>query len=178
MRHGQAVSNVKDIISCWPEKFKNPLTKAGRAMAEATAKKLVDKNIDLIFCSPLLRTRQTAEIVGKKLKIKAKIEKRFREQNVGVFNGGPLEDVNKFFGERAPKRFSLRPKKGETYFEMIKRMTGGLKDIDKKYKGKNILIVSHELPIMLLEARVREITREEFYQKRIRVNLAEAAKLN
>ncbi len=178
MRHGQAVSNVKDIISCWPEKFKNPLTKAGRAMAEATAKKLLDKNIDLIFCSPLLRTRQTAEIVGKKLKIKPKIEKRFREQNVGALNGISIEELSKFFGERSSNRFSLRPKKGEIYSEIIKRMIGALKDIDKNYKGKNILIVSHELPIMLLEARVRGITKEEFYQKRIRVNLAEAAKLN
>ena len=54
MRHGQAISNVKALCSSWPETFYNPLTKTGRETVEESAWKLMGKNIDLIFASPLL----------------------------------------------------------------------------------------------------------------------------
>ena len=49
LRHGEAVSNVKDVISCWPEKFYNPLTPKGVAKIKKVAKELKNKKIDLIF---------------------------------------------------------------------------------------------------------------------------------
>ena len=62
------MSNVKDVHSCWPEKFYSPLTDKGRKEAEAAAKRLKKKNIDLIFSSDILRTKQTAGIVAKEVK--------------------------------------------------------------------------------------------------------------
>ena len=43
---------------------------------------------------------------------------------------------------------------GETYAEILRRMISFLKNIDKKYKGQNILIVSHEGPLFLLQGKV------------------------
>src|SRR5882724_5137403 len=89
LRHGQALSNVKGIISCWPETFKNPLTPHGKATIKESAVflqkllKLHGKTLDFIFASDLLRTRQTAEIVGKTLNIKPKFDKRLREIGFG-----------------------------------------------------------------------------------------------
>ena len=40
MRHGQALSNVKALCSCWPEKFKNPLTILGQELVRESAEKL------------------------------------------------------------------------------------------------------------------------------------------
>ncbi len=73
MRHGQAKSNVRAVCSCFPEKFKNPLTVFGKEEVREFAEKLKTKldlegqAIDLIFASDLLRTKQTAEIVEKYL---------------------------------------------------------------------------------------------------------------
>jgi broad specificity phosphatase PhoE len=178
LRHGQAISNVKDIVSCWPEKFKNPLTKRGIAQAKKAAKILKDKNIGVIFVSPLLRTTLTAEIIGKVLRIKPKIDKRLREQQSGVFNGRPFEELKVFFGEKGLRRFKIRPKTGETYIEIKKRMLDFLKDTDKRYKGKNILIVSHELPILFLEATVRGVSDKDFYSKKINIGNGEFVELN
>ena len=169
MRHGQAISNVKGIVSCWPEKFHNPLTNKGRGQVKRTAERLINKNVNLIFASPLLRTQQTAEIVGDTLKIKFKTDKRLREQNTGIFNAEVFEKLKYFFGERSMRRFSLRPRKGETYIEIEKRMAGFLKDVDKNYKDKNILIVSHELPLLLLDCAVKNIHNEDFYKKREKI---------
>ena len=54
LRHGEAVSNVKDIVSCWPEKFNNPLTKKGVVKINRAASQLEKKKIDLIFHSSIL----------------------------------------------------------------------------------------------------------------------------
>ena len=178
MRHGQAISNVKEIVSCWPERFQNPLTKHGREQVKAAALKIKEKSIDLIFCSPILRTKQTAEIVGGKLKIKPRVDKRLVEQNAGIFNGQSLQSLISFFGEKTIKRFTLRPKKGETYIEIERRMVGCLKAIDRKYKGKNILIISHELPLLFLDCAVKGISNKDFYTKREKINTAEFKELN
>lgn len=178
MRHGQATSNAKEIVSCWPEKFHNPLTSHGKKQVKETAEKLKEKNIHAIFCSPVLRTRQSAEIVGKKIKIKPEVDNRLQEQKTGIFNGGSLMHMVAFFGERRLERFKLKPKGGETYIDIEKRMIACLKSIDKKYRNKSILIVSHELPLLLLDCKVKGISHKEFYLKREKINTAGLRKLN
>ena len=113
LRHGRALSNKKRIISCWPEISRFPLTREGRKQIKAAAEKLEKKEIDLIFTSDLLRTLQTSEIVGKKLNIKPKIDKRLREYNVGIFNGTSIKYLEEFF-DNERERFKIRLPEGET----------------------------------------------------------------
>lgn len=176
MRHGQALSNVKQIIDCWPEKGRFPLTEEGKKQVKDSAQKLVDKKIDLIFASDLLRTTQTADIVGKLLKIKPKYDKRLREYNVGVLNGRPVSELVEFLEDQL-KRFKLKPKKGETYSEIVKRMLSFLKDIDKKHKGKNILVISHQVPIILLLAKIEGLSRKLIFEKYLKIDKIKTAEV-
>lgn len=166
MRHGQALSNVKAICSCWPEKFKNPLTEFGEEIVRESAEKLKNildlegQGIDLIFSSDLLRAKQTAEIVGKIFEAKPKLDKRLREINFGIFNSGHLEKMWKYF-KTEEERIRQRPPKGETYIEILKRMMGFLKETNKKYKQRNILMISHEGPLFLLQGKVMGFSLEE-----------------
>jgi len=153
LRHGEAVSNVKDIVSCWPEKFNNPLTKKGVVKINRAAKQLEKKKIDLIFHSPLLRTTQTAEIIGKRLKVRIRKEKRLREIEFGIFNGGSETEFVKYFRNRI-ERIKREAPKGEDYTDVLKRMWNFFQEINKKYKGKNILIVSHQAPLLLLIGKI------------------------
>src|ERR1035437_890189 len=121
MRHGEAKSNVDNIVSCWPEKFENPLTKKGREQAESAAEKMKNKNIDLIFASPILRARESAEIVGEKLKIKPKFDRRIRELGFGIFNGKQENGFMKYFNEFA-ERLKRKAPGGENYTEVLKRI--------------------------------------------------------
>ncbi|MFH1841205.1 MAG: histidine phosphatase family protein [Candidatus Nealsonbacteria bacterium] len=160
LRHGESLRNIKKVAACWPEKALSPLTKKGKEQIKKIGKKL--KNIDLIFASDLQRTKQTAEIVGKILEVKPKFDKRLREHNVGILNGKKIKEVGKFWnkeGKLSPleyfsKRFKIAPPGGETYADMEKRVYNFLKEVDKKYKGKNILIISHGRPLTLLEKAV------------------------
>ena len=180
MRHGEAKSNVKDIVSSWPEKFKNPLTKKGKEKVKETAKVLLEKNIDLIFSSPLLRAKQTSEIVGKKLKLKVKFDKKLKEIGFGTFNSESIEKFVRFFESRI-KRINHSTPKGESYSDVSKRMILFLKDTEKKYKGKNILIVSHQAPLFLLEGHIEGLSLrdiiENFPQERM-LHKAQLRELN
>jgi len=170
LRHGEALSNVKDIVSSWPEKFNNHLTKKGREMIKESAQQLKNtcaeqgRSINLIFTSPLLRTKQTAEIVGEALKIKPKIDKRLREVGFGKLSNGPIDTLWNFF-KNEEERIKKRPPKGETYVEILDRLVNFLKDTDKKYKNKNILIISHEGPLVLLEGKVMGLSLKETIKK-------------
>ena len=75
LRHGEALSNLDNTVSSWPETFENPLTENGRKMIQDAAHILEDKNIELIFASDLLRTQQTAAIVAEHLKVEVKFDK-------------------------------------------------------------------------------------------------------
>jgi broad specificity phosphatase PhoE len=154
LRHGETLSIKKNLISCWPERFHNPLTPKGLEEAQKAAGELKKKKIDLIFFSDLLRTKQTAEIVGKKLKIDPIYEKRLREVNVGKLNGAPIAEFRKFFKGRM-ERFTKKLPGGENNNDIRERMYKFFQDLEKKYSGKRILLVSHQLPFVLLEAKIR-----------------------
>lgn len=170
LRHGESFTNVRKITSCWPEKKKYSLTKKGKKEVECSAKKLKNRKIDLIFASDILRTRQTSEIVGKKLGLKPRFDKRLREVNVGIFNGKPVERAGEAWNqgeklsplEHYSKRFKMALPRGENYKDIEKRMVSFLNEVDKKYKNKNILIVSHGRPITLLEKAIHNYTIKKF----------------
>lgn len=170
IRHGEAVSNVENLVSCWPEKFKNHLTKLGIKEVKESIEKLKKelasqgRDIDLIFTSDLLRAKETADMVGKALKIKPKLDKRLREEGFGIFNGGPSKDLENFAGKVA--RIRKKIVHGETYTDIHKRLLSFFKEINRKYKGKNILIITHQMPAFLLNGYVKgfslEYTLKEF----------------
>jgi len=159
LRHGTSLKNLKDVDACWPEKTPYPLIKEGEEQIRVAARRLKNEKIDLIFSSDLLRAKQTAEIVGKEIGIKPKFNKKLRDANVGIFNGKPIKEIGRFWDkekklsplEYYSKRFRVAPPKGENYIDIEKRMREFIKQVDKKYQGKNILIVGHQRPLTLLE---------------------------
>lgn len=189
LRHGESLRNKKGIAVCWPEKIYSPLTKNGEKQIKQAAKKLKKEKIDLIFSSDLLRTKQTAGIVGKNLGIKPKFDKRLREVNVGIFNGKPIDEIGRFWDKErklAPReyflnRFRISPPKGENYTDIEKRLTSFIKETNKKYRGRNILIVSHQRPITLFEKIIYRYDFKKFVKiimEKKEIKTGELRKLN
>jgi broad specificity phosphatase PhoE len=169
VRHGQSIRNITKVSSCWPETIKYPLTPKGRKDIARTAKKLKNKKIDLIFASDLLRTRQTAVIISKEIKVKVKTDSRLRDVNVGIFNNQPLNQVYRFWDKNDSlslkqfykKRFEIAPPKGEDYKQLEKRMESFVKEMERRYRNKNILVVSHQRPITFIEKVFHHYSREK-----------------
>lgn len=153
MRHGEAENNVLHVCSSRAE-FPHHLTEKGKGQVGATAEALVGKKIDLIISSPFVRTRETAEIVAEKIGINPKdiiFDDRLREVGTGIFDGKKVDEYHGFWKNLA-ERFEKAPEGAETYTEIRRRVGDFIYDIDKKYAGKNILIVSHDGPSWLMFA--------------------------
>ncbi len=161
IRHGEAVSNVDGILSADPN-APHHLTAHGRKQVESAVEKLKDKKFDHIFVSPFVRTQDTMEILRDKLAWNKEIiqnDDRLRELGSGVWNGRKVQDFLKEFSNGS--RFERGPEGGETYADIKKRMGDFLYDIEKKYEGKNIIIITHETPAFLMMAAAQGMDREQ-----------------
>lgn len=178
LRHAESKANSQEIVSIWPEKFYNPLTKKGKEQIKKIIPELKNKKIDFIFSSDLLRAKQTAEIIAKSLDLEIKIDKRLREINVGAFNGKSADEWYNFFNQPM-ERFTKRPLKGENLVDVKKRILGFIREIDKKYKNKRILIVSHKDTLLALLGVIKEFSNKELIinHDRLALNTGELKKL-
>ncbi|MEK7453170.1 MAG: class I tRNA ligase family protein [Patescibacteria group bacterium] len=196
MRHGEAEFNRKNIVAS-SNKHKNNLTKKGISDVKKTAKSL--KGIDFIITSPFRRTLETAELVAKELGIKKNNvikEPLLAEINTGIFDGHPSDDYHSYFnGGKVPTttkeyfssilmKFDKKPPKGESLKDLKKRMHSVIVRLEKKYKGKNILIVSHEYSLWMLETALFGWNNKKSADKKAKmrdpdyIKTAEARKIN
>ncbi|PIR05013.1 MAG: isoleucine--tRNA ligase [Candidatus Liptonbacteria bacterium CG11_big_fil_rev_8_21_14_0_20_35_14] len=159
LRHGESQSNIKKIFSSYPETITNNLTVKGKKQVEDLSK-TIKANIDIIFSSDLDRTKQTAEILKNNLTIKEiKLDKRLREIDFKENNGQKVKKT-------------LWPSNSEDLKSVRQRMVNFFKEINSKYKDKNILIISHQSPLEILENAL------ENKQTAKPLNNAESRKLN
>ncbi len=165
VRHGEAEHNLKNILAMGDYEKKNPshLTKKGIKQIESLAKKLKTKKIDLIFSSPYARTLETSEIISKTTGAKIHKDDRLKDIDTGVFNGQKIEEYIKFHGQ-GPEKFSIVPQGGESKIEVRRRIVEAFREINSKYKGKNIVIVSHGDPLWLLDAALNSRSEKETFE--------------
>ncbi len=153
-RHGEAENNVLGLAICWPEPKPYHLTEKGKLRAKIMAEKLrAAGGVDMIFTSDVTRTLETAKIVGEYLDVPVVIDERLREINIGDYNGKLVADYWKDWP--VEKRWDQAPKGGETHKELQARMVGFVKELNTKYEGKKILVVSHGDPLWLLQQYYR-----------------------
>lgn len=85
-RHGESEANIRAEFS--NTGTKHPLTATGHAQAARLAARLADHgDVHRILSSPLLRARQTAQIVAEHLGAPVVVDERLREFDVGQFEG-------------------------------------------------------------------------------------------
>ncbi len=87
VRHGESVVNVQGRMSS--DAQGNPLTEKGVAQAEAIALELRKLKVGKIVSSPVLRARQTADIISRGLGLEIEIgqDDRLRERGFGKLEG-------------------------------------------------------------------------------------------
>ncbi len=162
MRHGEADSNVRGIVSYKPEDDVH-LTERGRAQVKKYAEGLKGKGIEVIIASPVLRTKETAQIVAHTLGIPEEAiiyDARIAEVNTGDFNGCSIETYRTYFTSTLEK-FSKPSPGGENLTQMKQRIAECLYDTDRTYQGKHILFVTHEYGTWMMDAITVGATNEE-----------------
>lgn len=183
LRHGETIyqKEKKELIYSKKDNFKVGLKKeAIKKIKKLSKEKIKNLGIDLIFASDFLRTKQTAEIVAKELKKKIIFDKRLRDVNLGVYQGRRKEEFYRKFSCDFNSRLKKRPKNGENWADVIKRIINFLTEIEKKHQGMKILIVSHGDPLLLLEGTIKGWSPKEFdeFKKKNFIKAGELRKLN
>ena len=136
-RHGQTPWNVEDLIC---GRTDVPLTEVGQQQAKRLAESALDKGIEVILCSPMLRARQTAQAVSDAIGVPIQIDDRLIEMDFGTFEGTSR------FGEEFQwirAQMSTRFPGGESGFDVAYRVYSLLYEIREKYADKTVLLVCH-----------------------------------
>lgn len=167
LRHGKTIHQAekKDIIYDYPDD--NPacfLLEKGIRQAQIAGEALKGKNIDLIFSSDILRTKQTAETVAKLINYNLKkiiYDERLRDIDWGIFGGKNKDEAWAYYNNDMMKKFELGVSQGESWNQCRERMIKVLNEIENNFENKNILIVSHGDPLWLLEGYMKGKSNEE-----------------
>jgi len=144
LRHGEAIGNKQDKLNSDIFNIENVLTEDGVLQVQKAAEELKDRHFDVLICSDFVRTKQTAELLAKKLGITKIIEDpRWREIGVGDFEGRKNEEFIDFRTNNWPKWKDKNPQNIESFNSWQKRIYEACQDLLDKYSDKKVLVVTH-----------------------------------
>jgi len=158
LRHGQSQWNLENRFTGWKDV---PLTAKGINEA-CLAGKLMKKNdieIDVVFCSVLVRAIETAKLAilemnqkhlwNKKNELIMTCNKSLNERDYGDLVGLNKEETAKKFGEKQVhiwrRSYDISPPGGESLKEVVRRVGPYFtRAIESELnKSKNVLVVAH-----------------------------------
>jgi probable phosphoglycerate mutase len=152
VRHGESEANVLKVIS--NRGLIHPLTDLGREQAAQLARSLADVHFARIYASPLLRARQTAEIVSAALSVPVEFADALREPDCGIAEGRSDEAA---WAERnrisaawlIAHDYEACLEGGESFNEVRARFTPFLDRVLVEYAhtDDSILVITHRLLI-------------------------------
>ncbi len=140
VRHGETFENVSGIIQ---GQRNGKLTEKGMAQVLKISRELKNEKIDFIYSSDLWRTAWTAEHIAAYHPIEVKYSPALREREFGIFQGKGREE---FFDEEMKSgisRSKYRPKGGESFHDVMKRVKGFMDKTVKNHEGHNVVVVTH-----------------------------------
>ncbi len=131
-----------------------PLTDHGRSQAELVARAVVSLRLVALYCSPKLRTRQTAEPIARACKLEPVIDDGLREIAYGKWEGRKASDV------RATDRQALdewnddpalaSPPGGESAYQIAGRAMPVINRIRHEHADGHVLVVSHKATVRIV----------------------------
>jgi broad specificity phosphatase PhoE len=142
LRHGE--HNVQGRI-CAGRMPGVVLSERGRAEAESAARRLAGAGIAAIYVSPLERTRETGEIVGRHLSLPVNICDDLAELDFGEWTGLTFDEVRK--DPRWPLWASHRSIScipgGETMRAVQRRVVEAIMEMREAHSDDAVVVVSH-----------------------------------
>lgn len=151
VRHGSTHLTAEDRFS---GAVGVDLSDEGRFQARQLAERLAEHNLAAVFCSPLSRTLETAQIIAKPHELTPLLRDGLREISHGRWEGMTRKEVEEEFGEEYAAwdadPFTFAPEGGESGISVLARALPVIREIVLKYEGQNVLVVSHKATLRLI----------------------------
>lgn len=148
IRHGESEANVLHEFS--NRGLKHGLTKKGEAQAKTLAEKLKGMSIVGLYSSPLLRARQTAEILSKAVQVPYDVTDALREYDCGVLEGTSTEAGWAIYDRVTQdwligRNWESRIEGGESFLDMKARFASFIESLLQEYQDTSdaIALVGH-----------------------------------
>jgi len=136
LRHGETEENKDKIMQ---GKMETILNEEGIKQCQNIKDIIKDKNIDLVFSSPLKRATETAKIAVPNIEIIK--DDRLLSRNHGEFQGKRRTDIN--LKDYWNIKKNIKYQKAENITDLYNRIISLIIDIKKQYSDKNVLLVTH-----------------------------------
>lgn len=159
VRHGESEANIRHIIS--NREARLGLTSLGIQQAKELIEKLSGIPITAIFCSPVFRARETADILSASFGIPYQITEALREYDCGILEDQSDEESWRLHREYYDswtlyKNYQNQPEGGECFLDIQNRFAPFIKKLTYTGSEKDhILLVGQGglfhlmLPIIL-----------------------------
>ena len=144
VRHGETKFNKAHKIM---GQLNEPLDQEGIAQSHHLAEKL-DLDFQRLFCSPLKRALQTAEIIKDRLHLEIEVHPELAERNFGSFAGKTLQQMDEEAKDEITKKdnnqtYDYRPYGGEAVEDVRVRVQKFLDFLKEDHADKKVLVVTH-----------------------------------
>lgn len=144
VRHGEI--RRQDELPRYVGQIDVPLSDAGRRQAGALARRLRRAGLGAIFSSDLIRSAETARIIGDAAGLDATARADLREVALGAWEGRTLPEIEREFPDefraRGDDLAGYRPPGGESFLDCSARVVRAFHEIVRTTRG-DVLIVGH-----------------------------------
>lgn len=154
IRHGQTTGDIEDRYG---GAYDDELSSEGIIQTNNLADELSNSNIQILFCSPLIRAQQTAKILQSKLNCEIKTTKDLKERNKnGILTGMTKKEARIKYPDLAEKVEDYRnqipgAESQEDFAERIKKV---FTEIINNTNYSNIGVVTHGMPFWVIFADI------------------------
>lgn len=134
------------------------LSDEGRRQVERLAHRLADDGISAVYCSPLGRTVETAEILARPHGLAPIHKDGLREISHGRWEGLSRPEVEQRYPDEyaawEADPFTFAPVDGESGLGVLARALPVVREIVVAHEGETVLVVSHKATLRLILSSV------------------------
>jgi len=154
IRHGETDWNIEGRYQGQADP---PLNSSGLLQAQKLSQDLKDSMLDVLYTSPLQRTRQTADILADVLDIPVIDEPRLMEIHQGDWQTRLRSEIEslypELFSDWETNPWQVTPPGGENLSQVRTRVYAAVDEILGFRTYKKIGLVTHRIPIALIKVR-------------------------
>ena len=152
VRHGESMGNLARRLQGQTD---FPLSPLGEEQAALVARRLAGEPLTAVYASPLERACRTAQIIAAPHGLPVRTDSQLMEIKLGEMEDKEIDWLhetypeNMAFFENEPEKY-LPPAGGESFSEVVARVSPAVDEITARHPGQAVAIVSHGCAIRSL----------------------------
>lgn len=161
-RHGETDWNKRGVLQGWSDV---PVNELGRRQANTLAAAFTGAGFSAICSSPLVRARETAEIIAAALCLPPpSCHEGLKERHFGAIQGIPKDELAELNPALLEQILRRNPAAdfvgGESMDEFADRVLDAFNEIGARHRGRRVLVITHGWVMDVLTRHIDGLARD------------------